>query len=286
MKISNLSFITPLQNSKKTILEKDYSANLTLSDGSSLNLASKIGIRENQEDCLVVAENHGYLLLLVADGMGGLQSGEVASYNTAKIIKKWIETEDYESFQYIDEKNLKYVLNGLISLIMEYLPENSGTTLTMSIIGPKTTWIANIGDSRTYTIKDSEMTLRTYDDSLSFKSFYPSTKEQRDRLRFYKKNHVITNAISTKGLPQVEITVVQNDDYDILCHMSDGVSDILSEDTIKWCCQKENPASLLTDMAVSSDLVYNPESSPMFLEYIYPKDNATAIVYTKKRIKE
>lgn len=287
MKVTKLSFITPTKTlTDKIVLEKKYAITYNIPTGTSISLASDIGNTNKQQDSVAIIQNNEYLLLLVSDGMGGIENGEIASYNTAKIIKKWFESEDEETLKILNEQNLEAVLNALMYLISTNIPINSGATLNMSIICPEITLIVNIGDSRTYTIKDGKINIRTKDESVAFERFNPTTREERDNLRFLKSNNIITNAIAKDIFPTITISSIKNEDYDIICHVTDGVTDFLSESIIESFCQLENPAVHLVSHATSSIPIYRRSDTPQFNEYLYPgQDNATAIVYTKKRIK-
>lgn len=284
MKIKNLSFLTPSTSSDKIILEKDYSQKFIISDGSYINLSSNIGPKRNQQDSIAVAENNGYILMLVADGVGGLEKGEEASYIIAKTIKEWLESQSKESLDQLNEIKLKDILTELITYTREkILPKDAGTTLNMSIVGPQNTLIVNIGDSRAYSIKDKKINLRTIDDSLAFSIFKPTTEEERDKIRFYRKNNIITNVIKKSTPPKVNVTTIENEEYDILCHLTDGVSDVLSEEIIRICLLKEKPALSLVQESINKEPEYTPYISSEFFEYVSPHDNASAVVYTKKR---
>ena len=84
------------------------------------------------------------------------------------------------------------------------------------------------------------------------------------------------------------IITINNEDYDILFHTTDGVSDILSESEIEELSQSPNPALNLVNSSVFMPRIqgeYHLKDN-RYQEYINPgKDNATAIVYTKKRTK-
>lgn len=286
MKVNKISFITPIKElyEKTIVLEKKYSQKFKLSNGTELSLCSDQGKRKNQEDCIAIAEKNEYLLLLVADGMGGMSHGEIASYTTAKIIKKWLDSEDKNSLKLLDAKNLEDVLNALMYIISINIPINSGSTLNMSIIGPNETLIANVGDSRTYIIKDGKLSLVTKDDSVVFKKYNPQTTEEREKLRFHKKNNIITNAINKNAFSNIKITTLNNNDYDVLCHLTDGVSDFLSESLIQTYIQGDNPASLLVNNSTKGIPINSDYIDDEFRNQIYPgEDNATAIVYTKKK---
>lgn len=228
------------------------------------------------------------MLLLVADGMGGLSFGEEASYMTAKTIQNWFKITSTHKLNVMSSTTLINEIYDLIYIILSTIPYNSGTTLNMSLITKEKTLIVNIGDSRTYTIKNDKITLITKDDSKAFEKFKPKTPEERDKIRFYNNNHLITNAISRKKIPRVRVITINNDDYDIICHMTDGVSDILSESTIEELSQSPNGAISLVGSSIHSPRVKGEYhlKSKQYNEYIEPgKDNATAIVYTKKYTK-
>lgn len=288
MKINKLSFITPIEKiaDKKIVLQKSYTLDYQLPKGISLSIASNIGNRDSQQDCIAITSNGKYTLLLVSDGIGGMEEGEQASYSTAKIIKKWLETEEKEVLKKLNEKTLEDILNALMYLISTNIPKLSGATLNMSIICPDKTLIVNIGDSRTYTIKNGKITLRTKDDSLVFKKFNPQTETDRNRLRFHKDNNILTNSITRDAFPTIRITSIKNEDYDIICHVTDGVTDFLPEHLISSYSKLSNPASVLVRKSTKGIPIYNYTDDKELKKCIEPgEDNATAIVYTKKLTK-
>ena len=285
---NKLSYITPKMDwlSQKIVLEKTYSQEYQLLNGDYIGLASDIGKRRNQQDSLTIALNNGYLLLLVADGVGGLDNGEVASYMTANIINKWFLSEYEKSLKTLSAKTLEDVLNALMYLISTNIPSRCGSTFNMSIVGPTETLIANVGDSRAYTVKNNEITLRSFDDSLVFRDLNPQTTEERNRLRFHKRNNIITNSISKNTYPNIKITSVKNDDYDILIHLTDGVTDYLDEQSVCMYANEIKPADKLVFKTVNGRIIYNHDYNDDYRELIYPgEDNSSAIVYSKKLIK-
>lgn len=288
MEINNLSFITPIEKitNNTIVLKKTYTQKYQLLNGSELFISSHIGNRTVQQDCVAMSTNGDYLLLIVSDGIGGMKKGEMASYKTAEIIQKWFDSEDEEILKSLNKKNFEDVLNALMYLISTTIPNLSGATLNMSIICPDKTLIANIGDSRTYTKKDGKLTLRTEDDSLVFKKLHHQSEKERNKLRFHKQNHILTNSITTNIIPTINVTSINNEDYEVLCHVTDGVTDFLSEYLIKKYVDRLNPANLLVAKATKGFPIYNHTKREWLRKIIFPgQDNATAIVYTKKRTK-
>mgnify|MGYP003305065126 CR=1 FL=1 len=114
MELKNkISYITPKIEflSKKIILDESYSQEFQLSDGNYIEVASDIGKRKNQQDSLTIAENNGYVLLLVADGVGGFENGELASYTTANIINKWFMSEYEDTLKILSSKTFSVYAN-------------------------------------------------------------------------------------------------------------------------------------------------------------------------------
>ena len=288
MEVDKISFITQNEGifGSGMVLEKEYSSRFNLLNGDEISLCSNVGNRKNQEDCIAVSLNDGYLLLLVSDGMGGMNYGELASYATARTIKDWFDFENRESLKYLDKQNLEDVLNGLIYLISTHIPHYSGSTLNMSIIGPNVTFVINVGDSRTYMVKDGKISLVTNDDSLIFRKYNPKTRDERNKLRFHKKNNIIVNSISKNAFPNIKIISINNNDYDILCHVTDGITDYLSESLILRYLRGDNSALMLVNNAIRGLPIYGDFEEEEYNERVNPgNDNATAVVYTKKRVR-
>lgn len=284
MGINNLSFITPAtyQNNKLT-LSKKYSQFLNLKDKSIISLSSHSGInKKEQQDSLAIVKNKDYLMFLLADGIGGMEHGAEASYQAVSIIKKIFELEDPNYLKDLNKYTLEEFLYTVMYEIILNIPPFSGTTLNLSIICPDKTLIANIGNSRIYTIKDGKLTLQTNDDSLSFEKFKPKTSLERDYLRFYKNNNEITNAIIKDYMPIIHIKTIKNEEYQIICHLTDGITNVLTEREILGYCYDLNPANSLVCHSIYGKNCLNQNPNNNFLSYIERgKDNTTALVYKK-----
>src|SRR3954452_17136137 len=126
-------------------------------------LRSDTGRRANNEDAIYASPR----LAAVADGVGGHAAGEVASW--------WI----LAALHQLDKRRLGQPLdaalreavawgNETIGFISECRPETAGmsTTLTAVAVTDDGAYVlANIGDSRTYLLRDGVLTQLTRDDS-------------------------------------------------------------------------------------------------------------------------
>ncbi|MBW6467469.1 MAG: protein phosphatase 2C domain-containing protein [Brevefilum sp.] len=113
-------------------------------------------------------------VFLVADGMGGHQSGELASNLAAKGISQYLMRHVYQdilferkSFSSADlEQHLKKAVEEAQALVLRRVP-GGGTTLTLALVVGDEVFSAHVGDSRLYLIgPEGTLNLKTRDHSL------------------------------------------------------------------------------------------------------------------------
>ena len=119
----------------------------------NINAYSNIGLyRKRQEDSLLITR-HGIdneiSLIAVADGMGGLENGSLASYIAVKELLFWFKK--LKTDQVIKEEKIYENIENIIKNIDLKIRKkcgSGGTTLTFSLILKENTFFVNIGDSR------------------------------------------------------------------------------------------------------------------------------------------
>ena len=287
MNIKNFSFITPINElTNKFSLEKEYSQKFTLNINEEIYISSHPGLNnKDQQDTIGIVKKDDYLLMILADGMGGMSDGDIASYETVKTIKELFEYEDPKYLSKINESLFEEVIYTIMYEIINKIPSFSGTTLNLSLITKDITYIANVGNSRIYTLKDNFLLQETYDDSYAFKKFITGTIELRDLLRFYKRNNELTEAIMHNHIPDIKTRIINNNDYQTLCHLTDGVTSILEHQEILNYLKTPNPANqLVTNSIYGKNYLNKRQVDHNFCEILERgTDNATAIVYKKRR---
>lgn len=171
-------------------------------------------------------------LTVVADGMGGHASGEVASQMAIELISY---------FYYADEVNtppeaLRNAIQQANWEIYETAVSDEkyygmGTTLVALILLDEVGYSAHVGDSRLYRLRNKKMELMTMDHS----QVMEMVKEgiiSMEEARHHDDKNVILRAVGTQQTVNVEISepfkILPNDEF-LLC--SDGLSDMV-EDTI------------------------------------------------------
>ena len=201
-------------------------------------------VREHNEDTIATDSDVG--LLVLADGMGGYNAGEVASGIAVKtitnLVREGLAREDLGS---IDRgtglSRPSIVLRDAITRANKIIYqtarsqaecEGMGTTVVAALFYDNRISIAHVGDSRLYRQRGSEIAQVTMDHSLLQelvdRGFYSPEEAQRAA----NKNYV-TRALGVE--PQVEVEVQEHpvDKGDIFILCSDGLSDMVEDEDIR-----------------------------------------------------
>ena len=266
----------------------------TGSIGKNLFAATSIGNkRKNQEDALIILvhpQNPNFRMLAVADGMGGLSSGEFASSLTVERMRQWFTQLDSTEYYEHPEKLTKLwekKLQEIHKEIGDALDGKGGTTFCGAIVGKNRTVVANVGDSRAYVYNKKmiePLKQVTKDQSVAQMKLESGIIKEKDDTRFDTDNKVVVDALGPHGCSgKADFTVLNNTDYDRIIICSDGVSDCLSDKLISLICKitkKEDLAAALVEAAnvTSSYRRRKPDDRNAFNEGIDAgKDNGTVV---------
>ena len=198
-------------------------------------------VREHNEDTIAFDADIG--LLVLADGMGGYNAGEVASGIAVKTILNLVrESVDRQDLKTLDResgmsrpsiilRDAIHRANKIIYQTARTQPncEGMGTTVVSMLFFDNRASIAHVGDSRLYRLRSDKFEQVTMDHSLLQelvdRGFYSAEEAQRAA----NKNYV-TRALGVE--PNVDVEVqevpVQKGDFYALC--SDGLSDMVEDD--------------------------------------------------------
>ena len=247
-------------------------------------------IRKNNEDSAIVLKhplNNNIKLLAVADGIGGNHKGEYASQYVIERLCNWFINENINTFStyhnlYRNLYNKITTINNEL-YIDEYNKSRCGTTLTCAIVTEKETIVANIGDSRAYILNNNEIKQVTKDDSLVWQ-YYEKGILSKDELRFHINSSLITKCIGHEYNVNPTISRINNNDYNCLLLLTDGITDCLSDKKIKFIVDKNNGKNIAK--ALINESVYKKQNDNIpkgieFKKVRNGKDNATVALYVK-----
>jgi protein phosphatase len=200
-------------------------------------------VRDHNEDRVLVAPELG--LFLVADGMGGHATGQVASATAVASMRNFFEATAGERFAGgaaedagLAPSALRLVhavrkANGDIFEISSKHPEHRGmgsTVVALHVEGSSAT-LAHVGDSRCYRIRGGAIAQLTRDHSLLGEALQHKPDLTAAELAGLPKN-VITRALGIRATVKVDAQRVELEVGDLLLLCSDGLHGMLDDDTI------------------------------------------------------
>ena len=210
--------------------------------------------RENNEDSLFVMQEQN--IYVVADGVGGHNSGQLASITAVKVISEYFKTNPIKKNQ--DEVAFKdYFLqcfrdvNAIIYHMANTSLENVGmaTTAVLLNLSDDKAYLANVGDSRAYIIRNGQLNQITEDHTYVNELFKEGSITRAEAEAHPQKN-MITRALGGEEniLPDFFQLETYKNDIFILC--SDGLHGEVSSDEI---CRIVTEANSMNGL--STDLV-------------------------------
>lgn len=213
---------------------------------SRLNIAGKTDKgkrRSKNEDCFAIEPDLGFMI--VADGMGGHASGEVASQLATTLctqqLKRALQTGHVPIFNHTEPDPELDPRSTLLADCVKFSNQavfeasqksekdkNMGTTLVAALWLDDKLAIAHVGDSRLYYIRDGDMVLCTSDHSFVQEQMTRGLMSAEDAEKSDLKN-MLTRSIGMKEDVAVDLKEipVQEGDYVLLC--SDGLTKMVPE---------------------------------------------------------
>lgn len=269
--------------------------------------------RTNQEDAVLLVKDGdipGFKMMVVSDGVGGSDYGEIGSHEIVASLKQWFEQLDpnLKQLYYTDATALQEALNSILeqittSLDVKYKGQTVATVVC-ALTGRTQTLIANVGDSKAYIVKDGKLEqvseTQTAGQILYDRGEIPSKEAQR----FLKAESAPTGYVGygTEGTGNWSFdfgvdkefkfwnpyyNIIDNDDYDMVLLFSDGVTDCLSEDDIAVITRSTDKSKLSQELVRRAlDSVSKvPEEVRHDFRYLQEikggKDNTTAATFIK-----
>ena len=200
--------------------------------------------RSNNEDSVAIDEWSS--LVVLADGMGGYNAGEVASSMATSFIKselgRWLSEAAGTATDTDVRRAMEICVDNANRAIFNSANSNPrysgmGTTLVLGVFRENRLLLGHVGDSRGYRLRAGRLTQITHDHSLLQEQIDAGliTAEQA---AFSANKNLVTRAVGVEDTVLLEIhqhDVLPGDVY-VLC--SDGLTDMLDDETIAQLLQR------------------------------------------------
>jgi len=201
--------------------------------------------RKHNEDCYLC--NPEEKLFLVADGIGGQTSGEIASKEAVKSIEEFVVRSRSEDLTWPIpyrqdlslEQNRLFAATTLANHRINQLASNNpamkgmGTTLVGVIIEGDRLALVNVGDSRLYRIRDCQIEQLTQDHTLVAERERMGLMSKEEAYRHPQK-HILTSALGVRPIEniRIDLSLVEIREKDLYLICSDGLNDMIGDKEI------------------------------------------------------
>lgn len=214
---------------------------------------------QNQDRVAQYIDKNGNHLVMIADGIGGNQSGDVAAEMTIKRLGHHFKmdgpAEPLEAIRWF-AREVQIINDQILKKSKEKITyQGMGTTLVAAIIFEKTLVVANIGDSRGYLLHRSTLTQVTIDHSLVNELVISGDITEEEALELPQSN-IITRAIGISKEAQIEVNRFDFNPGDQLLMCSDGLFKTVAKrdmvEVLRQPISLKAKCSQLVDMANSA----------------------------------
>ena len=214
--------------------------------------------REHNEDNFVVAdlsrgvrggpESHGAsvvlgghgMILAVCDGMGGAAAGEVASQMAIDVIHQHVvdglPPELSLTRDDIARRLVRAVEEAGFRIFEAARADRSrrgmGTTATAAALVDEVLFLAQVGDSRAYVLRDERLVQVTRDQSL-VNQLIEAGQLTEEEAETFEHNNIILQALGTSDHVQVDLTYAELRAGDRVMLCSDGLSGMIRNEEIR-----------------------------------------------------
>jgi protein phosphatase len=191
--------------------------------------------RNHNEDRFILLPE--FNVFVVADGMGGHQSGEVASRMAASAIAKYFRGADGGALRTVGERLRAAVLEANAQIFARAddarMYRGMGTTVVAAAYAPAEDmlYVAHAGDSRCYRVRGREIKQLTRDHSLISDALLERPELTEMDLKYLPKN-VITRALGIAPTVEVDLRAERAEQGDVFLLCSDGLHGLVTDEQI------------------------------------------------------
>lgn len=195
--------------------------------------------RENNEDSIEVKQFPDLTVCIVADGMGGQAAGEIASKRAVEIVPRELRKNltphlNLEAVKAVTKRAIVQANEEIMAMgALDKDMKNMGTTVVMAIWRKGgEMYIAGVGDSRAYLIRNKKIQQLTVDHSLAqalVEARTISPAEAKD----HRFRNVLWKYLGSKEVgegPDVGVIPIQPGDKFLLC--TDGLTGVVPDEQL------------------------------------------------------
>lgn len=211
--------------------------------------------KENQDGIYICDEFENVKYFIIADGMGGVNGGKIASTAAIETIKDYIEENIYDIE--LEEEQIKKLIKDAILNANKFIFQKAmretdykgmGTTVILAITYGNRVYIGHVGDSRLYRIRKNIIRQLTKDHSYVQALLQEGSITKAEAENHPQKNILLKVVGCEEEIePDIFVKGFKKDDVLLMC--TDGLTNMISvndiyntivegKDNLKNTCKK------------------------------------------------
>lgn len=216
---------------------------------------TSLGGRHNNEDFVSLLENNDTIVAAVADGLGGHDSGEIASQLAVKTVNS--ELTNKELSVVVLEKA---ILSANSEVLKEAATNKMKTTIAVVWATKEKALLANVGDTRIYHFRNGQIAYQSTDHSVSQMAVM-AEEITTGQIRGHKDRNKLVRVLGHKENIKPDIVSIKLEPRDAILICSDGFwENIIEAEMCRVLSHSKDSNEWLTEMR-------------KIAESVMPKDN-------------
>jgi protein phosphatase len=242
-------------------------------------------VRDNNEDALYASGG----VFAVADGMGGADYGEVASAEAIAVVDAWrVRLEQLASRVDEADTSTRIAVSDALEEMFEEANQRvraaavergvaaMGTTLVVAVHAGRMMFVAHVGDSRAYSLRQGQLEQLTVDHSVAMlrlqRGLITADEVHTDPLR-----HRLYQVIGQPGPNDVDVLEVSLADGDRVLLCSDGLYDPIADERLVSGLQASDPDRAAARLVSAANRAGGPDNISVVILHVEGGSDADTI---------
>jgi protein phosphatase len=188
----------------------------------------------NEDACGALAESESHVLVVVADGVSGLEGGEIASRTAVDVtLQAYRESPAAwgpakRLYRAVQQANIDIHDRALVVTELRGM----STTLTAVVVDGSTAYCTHVGDSRLYLIRDGGIEQKTKDHTVAAEKRRMGLVSA-ERFKDHPERSTLTRSLGRELIAAVDRLSFPLASHDALVVCSDGVYNVLEDEELR-----------------------------------------------------
>ena len=214
------------------------------------DIGSKRSMNQDHMYCNTEPVGSFQNLLIVADGMGGHRAGDYASRLCVETMVQSLEKSAHKTPVSLFEEAVTAANKAVFEESASHVEyEGMGTTVVACTLEENTLYIANIGDSRLYLIRDGIEQIT--DDHSLVEEMVKQGNITESEARIHPQKNIITRALGINEEVQADFFEIDVEQGDVIMLCSDGLSNMIEDEDMEYIVKNSDTLQTAAESLVA-----------------------------------